>query len=39
MSRNAVLIALLAALAVRLIQSSGWRRAPAQVAPATQLAA
>ena len=39
MSRNAVLIALLAALGVRLIQSSGWRRAPAQLARATQLAA
>jgi Glycosyltransferase family 87 len=39
MSRNAVLIALLAALAVRLIQSSGWRRAPAELAPATELAA
>jgi hypothetical protein len=39
MSRNAVLIALLAALGARLIQSSGWRRAPAQLAPATELAA
>ena len=39
MSRNAVLLALLAALAVRLVQSAGWRRAPAQFAPATELAA
>ena len=38
-SRNAVLVALLAALAVRLVQLSGWRRAPAQLAPATELAA
>ncbi len=37
--RNAVLVALLAALAVRLIRSSGWRRAPAQLVPATELAA
>ena len=39
MSRNAVLLALLAALAGRLVQSAGWRRAPAQLAPATELAA
>jgi hypothetical protein len=39
MSRNAVLLALLAALAVRLVQSTGWRRAPARLAPATELAA
>ena len=39
MTRNAALIALLAALALRLIQSTGWRRAPAQIAPATELAA
>ncbi len=37
--RNAVLVALLAALAVRLIRSSSWRRAPAQLVPATELAA
>jgi Glycosyltransferase family 87 len=37
--RNAVLVALLAALAVRLVQSTGWRRAPAQVEPATEIAA
>jgi hypothetical protein len=39
MTRNAALIALLAALALRLIQSTGWRRAPAQLTPATELAA
>jgi len=39
MSRNAVLLALLAALAGRLVQSAGWRRAPAHLAPATELAA
>jgi len=39
MSRNAVLFALLAALTMRLVQSAGWRRAPAQLAPATELAA
>jgi Glycosyltransferase family 87 len=39
MIRNAVLLALLAALTVRLVQSAGWRRAPAQLAPATELAA
>jgi len=38
-SAVAALIVLLAALAMRLIQSSGWRRAPAQLAPATELAA
>jgi hypothetical protein len=38
-SRNAVLIALLAALAIRLMQSTGWRRAPSQLEPVTELAA
>jgi hypothetical protein len=37
--RNAVLIALLAALLVRLAQSSGWRRAPARLEPAAKIAA
>jgi hypothetical protein len=38
-SRNAVLIALLAALAIRLMQSTGWRRAPSQLEPVSELAA
>lgn len=38
-SRNAILIALLAALAIRLMQSTGWRRAPSQLEPATEIAA
>ena len=37
--RNAVLVALLATLAVRLVQSTGWRRAPARLEPATEIAA
>ncbi len=37
--RNAVLIALLAALAIRLIRSTGSRRAPSQLEPATEIAA
>jgi hypothetical protein len=37
--RNGVLVALLAALAVRLLQSAGWRRAPARLEPARELAA
>ncbi|HMF05202.1 MAG TPA: glycosyltransferase 87 family protein [Acidimicrobiia bacterium] len=38
-ARNAVLIALLAALAVRLVQSAGGRRAPTRLEPARELAA
>ena len=38
-SRNAFLIALLAALAIRLMQSTGWRRAPSQLEPVTEIAA
>lgn len=38
-ARNAVLIALLAALAIRLLQSAGWRHAPARLEPARELAA
>jgi hypothetical protein len=38
-SRNAILIALLAALAIRLMQSTGWRRAPSQLEPVTEIAA
>jgi hypothetical protein len=38
-SRNAVLVALLAALAIRLMQSTGWRRAPSQLEPVTEIAA
>lgn len=37
--RNATLIALLAALLVRLLQSAGWRHAPARLEPAGELAA
>jgi Glycosyltransferase family 87 len=37
--RNAMLIALLAALATRLVQVSGWRRAPARFEPAAEIAA
>jgi Glycosyltransferase family 87 len=37
--RNAVLVALLATLAVRLVQSTGWRRAPARLEPAAEIAA
>ena len=37
--RNAVLITLLAALAVRLVQSAGGRRAPTRLEPARELAA
>jgi Glycosyltransferase family 87 len=38
-SRNAILIALLAALAIRLMQSTGWRRAPSQLEPVAEIAA
>ena len=38
-ARNAVLIALLAALAVRLLQSAGWRQAATPLEPASELAA
>jgi hypothetical protein len=37
--RNAVLVALLAALAIRLMQSTGWRRAPSLLEPVTEVAA
>jgi hypothetical protein len=38
-ARNAVLLALLAALTVRLLQAGGWRHAPARIEPARELAA
>jgi Glycosyltransferase family 87 len=38
-SRNAFLLALLAALAIRLMQSTGWRRAPSQLEPVAEIAA
>ena len=38
-SRNAVLVALLATLAIRLMQSTGWRRAPSQLEPVKEIAA
>jgi hypothetical protein len=38
-ARNAVLVALLAVLAVRLVQSGGGRQAPAALEPARELAA
>jgi hypothetical protein len=38
-SRNAILVALLAALAIRLMQSTGWRRAPSQLEPVAEIAA
>jgi hypothetical protein len=37
--RNAVLIALLAVAATRLVRATGWRHAPAQLEPATEMAA
>ena len=37
--RNAVLIALLAVLATRLVQRAGFRRAPSQLEPASEIAA
>lgn len=37
--RNAILVALLAALAIRLMQSTGWRRAPSQLEPVAEIAA
>jgi Glycosyltransferase family 87 len=37
--RNAALVALLATLTIRLVQSTGWRRAPARLEPATEIAA
>jgi hypothetical protein len=37
--RNAVLIALLAVVAARLVRATGWRRAPARLEPATEIAA
>jgi len=38
-ARNGVLVALLAAVSVRLLQSAGWRPAPARLEPARELAA
>lgn len=38
-ARNAVLIALLAVLIARLVRLTSWRRAPARIEPATELAA
>jgi hypothetical protein len=37
--RNAVLIALLAVAAIRLVRATGWRRASARLEPATEMAA
>lgn len=37
--RNALLIALLGLVAVRLARAAGWRRAPARLEPATEIAA
>jgi hypothetical protein len=34
-----VLVALLATLAIRLVQSTAWRRVPARLEPATEIAA
>lgn len=38
-ARNAVLVALFAVLAVRLVRATGWRRASAGLRPATEIAA
>jgi hypothetical protein len=38
-ARNVVLLALLAVLAVRLVRATGWRRAPAGLQPAAEVAA
>jgi Glycosyltransferase family 87 len=38
-ARNAVLIALLALVVVRLVRATGWRRAAARLDPATEMAA
>jgi Glycosyltransferase family 87 len=38
-ARNVVLVALLGVLAVRLVRATGWRRAPAGLQPATEVAA
>jgi hypothetical protein len=38
-ARNVVLVALLAVLAVRLVRATGWRRAPADLQPAAEVAA
>ncbi|MDQ6852191.1 MAG: glycosyltransferase 87 family protein [Actinomycetota bacterium] len=38
-ARNVVLVALLAVLAVRLVRATGWRRAPAGLQPAAEVAA
>jgi Glycosyltransferase family 87 len=37
--RNALLIALLAVVATRLVRATGWRRARARIEPATEMAA
>jgi hypothetical protein len=37
--RNAVLVALLAVLATRLVQLAGFQRAPSQLEPASEIAA
>jgi hypothetical protein len=37
--RNAVLVALLVTLTIRLVRLTGWRRAPARLAPASEIAA
>jgi Glycosyltransferase family 87 len=37
--RNAVLVALLVTLTIRLVRLTGWRRAPARLAPASKIAA
>lgn len=38
-ARNAVLVALLAVLVTRLVRLTSWRRAPARLEPATEMAA
>lgn len=37
--RNVILIALLAVVATRLVRATGWRRVPARLEPATEMAA
>jgi hypothetical protein len=37
--RNAVLVALLVTLTIRLVRLTGWRRAPARLEPASEIAA
>jgi hypothetical protein len=38
-ARNVVLVALLAVVGARLVRAAGWRRAPAGLQPATEVAA